>query len=432
MPYTTSEMPTRFAIVDCNNFYASCERLFRPELVGKPVVVLSNNDGCIIARSNEAKALGIPMGVAYFKSKPLLKKHDVAVFSSNYALYGDLSQRVMDVLSRFAPRIEVYSIDEAFLDFEGFDEWDLNRYGHEICRTVQQWTGIPVSIGFGPTKTLAKLANRVSKKQADLNGVFNFADAQDQDAVLSQVAVGEVWGVGRRWAQKLEQQGIYTALDLKRCDAGMIRKRFNVVLARTVQELQGVSCIELEEVRADRQQVLCSRSFGVRVTEFQDMRSAITHFMTRAAEKLRAQSLLASAISVHLSTSPFDERCEFYSNAATQRLTTPCDATHELTAVAQELLKRIYVPGHSYQRAGVLLMDLVSPRFAQADLFAETAQAQHSAALMKTLDAINSKMGKGVLRFAGEGVDEKAGWRMKQQLRSPRYTTQYSELRVVR
>ena len=223
MSYTTSNKETRFAIVDCNNFYASCERMFRPELRGKPVVVLSNNDGCIIARSNEAKALGIAMGTAYFKSKKLLKQHDVTVFSSNYPLYGDLSQRVMDVLSTFAPRIEVYSIDEAFLDFEGFEKWDLHRYGHSICQTVEQWTGIPVSIGFGPTKTLAKLANRVSKKNADLNGVFNFSDAADPDAVLSNVAIGDIWGVGQRWAEKLEKQGIYTALDLKHCDAGTIK-----------------------------------------------------------------------------------------------------------------------------------------------------------------------------------------------------------------
>lgn len=429
MSFTTSDRSTRFGIVDCNNFYASCERLFRPELRGKPVVVLSNNDGCIIARSNEAKALGITMGTAYFKAQKFLTQHDVAVFSSNYALYGDLSHRVMDVLSTFAPRIEVYSIDEAFLDFEGFDRWDLHQYGHEICNTVQQWTGIPVSIGFGPTKTLAKLANRVSKKQADLKGVFNFNDAEDPDAVLANVAIGDIWGVGRRWAEKLEKQGIDTALDLKRCDAGDIKKRFNVVLARTVLELQGIPCIELEEVRADRQQVLCSRSFGVRVTEFQDLRAAVTHFVTRASEKLRQQKLLAGAISVHVSTSPFDDRREYYNNAATQRLTIPCDDTRELTAVAQRLLQTIYLSGQSYQRAGVLLMDLVSHRFQQQDLFAANPQNQRSGELMKTLDSINAKMGNGTLRFAGEGFE--AGWRMKQRLRSPRYTTQFSELKTV-
>ena len=429
MPYTISDPQTRFAIVDCNNFYASCERLFRPELIGKPVVVLSNNDGCIIARSSEAKDLGVGMGAAYFKVKKLLKQHDIAVFSSNYALYGDLSHRVMDVLSRFAPRIEVYSIDEAFLDFEGFEEWDLHRYGHEICSMVQQWTGIPVSIGFGSTKTLAKLANRVSKKQADLNGVFNFASAEDPDAVLKSVAVGDVWGVGRRWADKLQNQGIHTALDLKRCDAGTVKKRFNVVLARTVQELQGHSCIELEEVRADRQQVLCSRSFGVRVTEFKDMSAAITHFVTRASEKLRKQNLLANAISVQVSTSPFDEEREFYNNAASLKLMVASDDTRALTAMAQRLLQSIYLQGHSYQRAGVLLMDLVPQQNLQQDLFAST-QNHRSDALMQTLDSINAKMGNGTLRFAGEGFE--AGWRMRQRLRSPRYTTQFSELKAVR
>jgi DNA polymerase V len=259
--------------------------------------------------------------------------------------------------------------------------------------------------------------------------VFNFSDAEDPDAVLESVAVGDVWGVGRQWAKKLEAQGIYTALDLKRCNAGDVKKRFNVVLARTVQELQGVSCMALEEVRADRQQVLCSRSFGVRVTEYREMRAAITHFVTRACEKLRHQKLLASAISVHVSTSPFDEGRQYYSNTVSQRLVTPSDDTRELTATAQQLLKTMYRTGHSYQRGGVLLMDLVSHRNQQQDLFAE-GESQHSESLMTTLDLINAKMGSGALRFAGEGFD--AGWRMKQQLRSPRYTTQFSELRVVR
>ncbi len=429
MPSTIIDAQTRFAIVDCNNFYASCERLFRPELRGKPVVVLSNNDGCIIARSNEAKALGIGMGTAYFKAKKFLKQHDVAVFSSNYALYGDLSSRVMDVLSQFAPRIEVYSIDEAFLDFEGFGQWDLHHHGKQICQTVEQWTGIPVSIGFGPTKTLAKLANRVSKKQADLQGVFNFNDAKDPDAVLANVAIGDIWGVGRKWAEKLQKQGIHTALDLKHCDAGTMKQRFNVVLARTVQELQGTPCIQLEEARADRQQVLCSRSFGVRVTEYKDMRAALTHFVSQAAEKLRKQALLANTISVHMSTSPFDDRREYYNNAATVKLMVPTDDTRKLTAAAQGLLETIYLDGHSYQRAGVLLMDLTQPQYQQQDLFAATEHPR-SDELMKAMDMINATMGNGTLRFAGEGFE--AGWRMKQRLRSPRYTTQFSELRTVR
>lgn len=429
MPSTVIDLKTHSAIVDCDNFYVSCERLFRPELRGKPVVVLSNNDGCIIARSNEAKALGIKMGTAYFKAQKFLKQENVAVFSSNYALYGDMSHRVMDVLSQFAPRIEVYSIDEAFLDFEGFEEWDLHNYGHQICSKVQQWTGIPVSIGFGPTKTLAKLANRVSKKQADLKGVFNFSDAPDPDAVLANVVIGDIWGVGRRWAEKLQKQGIHTALDLKHCDAGTMKQRFNVVLARTVQELQGTPCIELEEAQADRQQVLCSRSFGARITRYEDLRAALTHFVTRAAEKLRKQKLLANAISVHISTSPFDDRREYYNNATTVKLMVPTDDTRKLTAVAQGLLETIYLDGHSYQRAGVLLMDLTKHEYQQQDLFAVTENPR-SDELMKALDMINAKMGNGTLRFAGEGFE--AGWRMKQQLRSPRYTTQFSELRVVK
>ena len=432
MPSTISESAPkkRFAIVDCNNFYASCERMFAPHLIGKPVVVLSNNDGCIIARSNEAKALGIGMGMAYFKSKQLLKKHDVAVFSSNYALYGDLSNRVMTVLATFAPRIEVYSIDEAFLDFDGFDRWDMNTYGREICNTTEQWTGIPVSIGFGSTKTLAKLANRLSKKTPGMNGVFDFSNCDDQEALLSNVAVGDIWGVGRRWADRLQKEGINTALDLQHCDPAMIKKRFNVVLARTVQELNGVSCIELETVRADRQQVLCSRSFGVRVTTAKDMRHAVTHFMTRAAEKLRKQKLLATVLSVHVSTSPFDDKHEYYSNSATSRLTLPTDDTRELTNLARRLLRSIYVSGHSYQRAGVMLTELVSHRNQQTDLFQDNKNAERSETLMAVLDSINSQMGNGTLCLAGEGFG--GAWRMKQQLRSPRYTTRVSELRTVK
>ncbi|RVU81727.1 Y-family DNA polymerase [Leucothrix sargassi] len=430
MPSTISKSATRFAIVDCNNFYASCERVFRPELNGQPVVVLSNNDGCVIARSNEAKALGVPMGAAYFKAKRFLEQNNIAVFSSNYALYGDMSHRVMEVLSRFAPRMEVYSIDEVFLDFEGFDEWDLHAYGSKVCNTVEQWTGIPVSIGFGPTKTLAKLANRVSKKRADLNGVFDFNSAENTDLILKGVEIGDVWGVGRRWADKLRAQGIHNALDLKNCDAENIKKRFNVVLARTTRELQGVSCLGLEEVQADRQQVLCSRSFGTRVTEAHDMRAAITHFVTRACEKLRKQALLASAIRVHVSTSPFDDKGEYYSNAASQELMLPSDDTRALVNIAQQLLKTIYVPGHSYQRAGVLLMGLVSHSGQQQDLFSGV-QSSQSGALMDTLDAINQKMGSGTLRLAGEG-SKKAGWRMRQRLMSPRYTTRFSDLKVVR
>ena len=433
MPSIISEQThqaKRFGIVDCNNFYASCERLFAPHLNGKPVVVLSNNDGCIIARSNEAKALGVTMGMAYFKSKNLLKQHDIAVFSSNYALYGDLSHRVMDVLSRFAPRIEVYSIDEAFLDFQGFDKWDLTSYGREICDTTQQWTGIPVSIGFGSTKTLAKLANRLSKKSPELDGVFDFATCKKPDALLATVAVSDVWGVGRRWADRLQKEGVNTAFDLQQCDPAMIKQRFNVVLARTVQELNGVSCIELEEVQADRQQVLCSRSFGVRVTEYKDMQHALTHFVTRAAEKLRKQNLLASVISVHISTSPFDDKNEYYSEASTSRLVIPSDDTIELTRLAQRLLKGIYLSGHSYQRAGVMLSELVTQRNQQQDLFDDHSGAERSKALMNVLDSINSQMGNGTLCLAGEGFG--GDWRMKQLLRSPRYTTRVGELKTVR
>lgn len=423
---------TLFALVDCNNFYCSCERVFRPDLVGQPIVVLSNNDGCIIARSNEAKALGITMGAPYFKAVPLINKHNIRVFSSNYPLYGDMSRRVMEVLSGFSPNLEVYSIDEAFLSLDGFQGWDLWRYAEHIKMTVEQYTGIPVSVGIGPTKTLAKVANRYSKKADRATGVYCFANGQDAEPeineVLEKTAIADVWGVGRRWSEKLMQQGIYTALDLKQADAHAIRQRFNVVLGRTAQELSGQSCLELEEVPPVRQQVLCSRSFGVRVNNLADLRSALSSFVCRAAEKLRGQGLMANAVNVHISTSPFDDKVPPYSNAAVGNLSSSTSDSVVLNRVAQNLLGSIFRPGLEYQRAGVLLLDLVPVASQQMDMF--DSQDTKSEVLMQTLDTINERMGRGKIRFARQGWN--GSWKMSQQMLSKRYTTRVDELREVR
>jgi len=414
-----------FAIVDCNNFYASCERLFAPHLRKKPIVVLSNNDGCVIARSNEAKALGVKMGAVYFKSRRFLEQEGVAVFSSNYALYGDLSQRVMDVLSQFTPAMEVYSIDEAFLDLSGFEHRGLIAYAKEIKQTVERWTGIPVSIGIGPTKTLAKIANRVCKKSPELQGVMDLTNTAELDAVLGRVEVQDVWGIGRKLHKKLNAEGIYTALALSRMDTNEVKNRYNVVLARTVDELKGKSCLDLETIVPDRQQVLCSRSFGVRVTEENDMRHALGHFVSRAAEKLRKQNLVTNALNVHISTSPHDGG-KHYHKSITMKLPFSSDDSCTLSGYAQQLLSQMFKPGLSYQRGGVMLMELEPYRSAQFELFENKVKSKRSDKLMKVLDLVNRNMGHDTLRLGREGF--RGDWRMRQRLKSPNYTTQIGQL----
>ena len=421
--------PNVFAIVDCNNFYASCERLFAPHLIGQPIVVLSNNDGCVIARSDEVKALGVEMGVAYFKARRFLEQEGIAVFSSNYALYGDLSQRVMEVLSQFTPTMEIYSIDEAFLDLSGFEHLGMSNYAQQIRQTVEQWTGIPVSIGIAPTKTLAKIANRVCKKDPAMQGVMDLTNPEALESVLSMVVVQDVWGVGRRLSKQLNAEGIYTALDLSRKDTHDIKQRYSVVLARTVDELKGYSCLDLETIVPDRQQVLCSRSFGMRVTQEDDMRHALGHFASRAAEKLRKQNLIANALNIHISTSPFDGEVS-YNNSITMKLPFSTDDTRLLSAYAQDLLSQIFKPGLSYQRGGVLLMDLEPYRHAQYELFEDKQRSGRSDSLMKTLDLVNQKMGSGALQL-GRGDFDDSDWRMRQRLKSPSYTTQIKGLKAV-
>ena len=298
-------MPPIFALVDCNNFYASCERVFNPKLEGKPIVVLSNNDGCVVARSNEAKALGIGMGVPEFQIRPLLRAHHVQVFSSNYTLYGDLSQRVMETLEQFCPDVEIYSIDEAFLGLSGFTSRNLTDYGRTMCSTVKRWTGIPVSVGIAETKTLAKIANRVAKRTPDTGGVFDLLVCPDRDALLGRIAVQDVWGIGPNHARCLAQYGITTALQLRQVDDQWVRKHMGIVGLRLVMELRGVSCLDLEQCPSPKQGLTCSRAFGKPISTLTEMEEAISSYASRVAEKLRGERLAATVLTVFLTTNEF-------------------------------------------------------------------------------------------------------------------------------
>lgn len=417
------------ALVDCNNFYASCERVFNPKLASQPVVVLSNNDGCIIARSNEAKALGFAMGDPYHLNKDKIRQHNVKVFSSNYALYGDMSRRVMSTLAAHAMDVEIYSIDEAFLSLQGFEYRGLDSYAATIRANVKRATGIPVSIGIGPTKTLAKIANRLAKKLPGTEGVCNLFEA-DTGMMLSLVDVGDVWGVGRQWAAWLKGQGINTALDLKRADPKTIRARMTVVGEKIVSELNGESCLDLELVAPPQKGITVSRSFGKTLSGLEPIREALLQFVGRAVEKLRRQNLQANRLTVFLMTSPFDKDRPFYSNSMTRKLLFPSDYTPDLIDAAATILEKIYRPGHAYQKCGVMLTDLVPAVRERHDLFDERDRHRHSR-LMKALDAINSDHGARAIHFGNLG-GTKPQWATRACFRSPRYTTSWGEIPLVR
>jgi DNA polymerase V len=418
-----------FALADCNNFYVSCEPVFRPSLEGRPVVVLSNNDGCIIARSDEAKALGFVMGDPYHLNREKLTSHNVAVFSSNYALYGDMSRRVMDTLGAFTPEIELYSIDEAFLNLAGFERRGLTEYARLIRATVWCHTGIPVSIGIGPTKTLAKIANHLAKAQPETGGVFELTEA-DVDEALAGIEVREVWGVGPRWAKWLEEQGIMMALDLKRADPKAIRRKMTVVGERLVYELNGRSCLPLELVVPPRQGLTVSRSFGQTLTGLGPVKEALVQFVGRAAEKLRRQQLMAGQVMVFVTTNRFSASRPFYANSATVRLPYPTDFTPDLVEAAAQLLETLYRPGFHYQKCGVMLLDLSPATQVQPDLFDPRDRARQER-LVRALDLLNTDHGACAVRVGNTGGSRPA-WAMRQAFRSPRYTTNWRELPVVR
>ncbi|MBJ9886473.1 Y-family DNA polymerase [Citrobacter sedlakii] len=421
-----------FALVDVNSFYASCETVFRPDLKGRPVVVLSNNDGCVIARSAEAKAAGIAMGEPYFKLKDQIRRVGVVCFSSNYELYADMSQRVMTTLEELAPRVEIYSIDEAFCDLTGVRNCRvLEDFGRELQEAVYRNTRLAVGVGIGQTKTLAKLANHAAKKWLrQTGGVVDLSNVDRQRKLMAALPVDETWGVGRRIAKKLEAMGIRTVLDLADTDIRFIRKHFSVVLERTVRELRGESCLGLEEYAPAKQEIVCSRSFGDRVTDYEQMRQAICSYAARAAEKLRGEHQYCRFISAFVKTSPFALNEPYYGNSASVKLLTPTQDSRDIIGAATRCLDVIWKDGHRYQKAGVMLGDFFSQGVAQLNLFDDNAPRAGSEKLMEVLDHLNAKDGKGTLYFAGQGIQQQ--WQMKREKLSPRYTTRYSDLLRVR
>lgn len=417
-------MPSAVALVDCNNFYASCERVFDARLVGRPVVVLSNNDGNIVARSNEVKALGIENGAPLFKSLPLLEEHNAAILSSNYALYGDMSHRVMTVLGDFTDEMETYSIDEAFLRLHINPRESFAEIGREIRRRVLKHTGIPVSVGIAETKTLAKIANHHAKRSAKTKGVLDLVRSPHQELALSRVPVANVWGVGSRYAQMLESNGIATALDLRNAPDGWIRDKMTVVGLRLVQELRGVPCLPLEITPPAKKLLTVSRSFGSATDSLDELRAAVVFYVSRAAEKLRSQKLAAGSITVFIETDRFKQEPQ-YSNAVTLTIAPKSDSTMELRELALSGLAKIFRTGFRYRRAGVTLNGLEFAERLSKRLWEDDCYERHRR-LMTAIDRLNGKFGRDTVRcglFQSQGV-----WRTRFSQRSPRYTTCWEEI----
>ena len=399
----------KIALVDCNSFYVSCERLFNPKLRNKPVVVLSNNDGCIISRSTEAKALGIKMGEPYFKAKNIIIKNNVQVFSSNYSLYGDLSRRVMRTLKRFNSGIEIYSIDEAFLDLSNFPDNEMEDLGKEIRSIVLKWTGIPTSIGIAKTKTLSKVANHIAKKKK--SGVVSLIEVENIDPILEKVEINDIWGVGKQLTKFYHKNGIYNAKQLKNKSNTWIKKSSNVLGSRTAMELRGISCIGLETTSAKRKSCIVSRSFGKRVEDFQELREAIASYSLNASEKIRSEALVAKSITIFIRTSPFQNRYGFYSNSKTINFPIATNNSIEVVKAAVSALKTIFKNGYRYQKAGVLLSHLSNSNNGK-NLFSSTRDEKINI-LMKSIDNTNYRYGRSTLSLASAGVHKK--WNMRRQ-----------------
>lgn len=419
-----------FALVDVNNFYVSCERVFDWRLWGKPVVVLSNNDGCVVARSPEIKELGIKMGTPWHKLKDAAREHGIVALSSNYTLYGDMSRRVMTILADFAPRQEVYSIDECFLDVSGIS--GLTGYGQQIRARIQQWVGLPVCVGYGQTKTLAKLANYCAKKGlAGADGVCDLTamSPPERDTLLDQIDVGEVWGVGRRLVPQLEAMRIKSVGDLRRADVATIRSRFGVVLERTVRELRAEDCLPLEAMAPDKDQIMASRSFGRPVTELIELREAVITYVTRAGEKLRIQGSVASSVLVSLRTNPFNDTPQ-YARQIVMPLPHPTDDRLALADAADRGIRQIYRPGFRYHKAGVTLMGLMPAEHRQATLFEDSEEIERRRRLNQALDKINGKFGRRTVELFGAGIAKP--WSMRAGNRTPAYTTDWEALPNVR
>lgn len=421
-----------FALADVNTFYASCEKVFRPDLRDKPVVVLSNNDGCVIARSKEAKRLGIKMGIPWFQLKAMHFPEPVVTFSSNYELYASMSNRVMSHLQKLAPRVEQYSIDEMFLDIRGIDNCiNYEDFGRQLRAHVRSGTGLTIGVGMGPTKTLAKSAQWASKEWSQFGGVLALTAGNPRrtEKLLSLQPVEEIWGVGRRIGKMLNTYGVKTALQLARMNPAFVRKNFTVVLERTVRELNGEACISLEEAPPAKQQIVCSRSFGERINTYESLRQAICQYAERAAEKLRGEKQFCRHISVFIKTSPFAVNETYYGNIASEKPFLPTQDTRDIISAALKALDRIWLDGHRYAKAGVMLNDFTPSGVSQLNLFDEVQPRKHSDALMKALDGINHS-GKGKVWFAGRGIYPE--WQMKREMLSPAYTTRWEDIPIAR
>ena len=429
-----SQRASVFALVDVNNFYVSCERAFNPKLANIPVVVLSNNDGCAVARSNEVKALGVKMGAPWFKMRDLAKQHGIIGLSSNYTLYGDMSNRVVTVLRNFTPDMEVYSIDESFLRVETTAQLFCGhaQMGQTIRDRVYSWTGLPVCVGFGATKTLAKLANHLAKKNAQFNGVCDITNMQAGELSdwMQRIDVGEVWGVGRRIAARLAEMDIKTVFDLAHAESKALRKQFGVVMERTVSELCGVSCLALEDVAPHKKQIMSSRSFGAMQHTMQSVGEALAWHVHSAAEKLRRQKSVAGAVYVFVQTNRFKVENSQYNGSVVVPLADVTDDTSVLTKAAHAGLRHIYRDGYAYKKSGVMLMELEEKQLRQETLFDDPAARAKSEKLMALLDGINTTWGGGTLRIGAAGFNQH--WAMRSENRSPRYTTNWSELPTAR
>lgn len=418
---------TRFAIVDCNNFYAACERVFKPFLSDQPVVVLSNNDGCIIARSAEAKALGIEMGVPLFKVRSIIEANQVQVFSSNYALYADMSDRVMTSIKQFVNEVEIYSIDEAFLRFTDTTESDIIKISHALRHAIYQWTGIPVSIGIGATKTLSKIANRFAKTTH--SGIYALPD--HCNLLLDDMEIESIWGISKGWGTRLRTMGIHTGLQLKTTPTMPIRQRFGIVLERVIHELNGTVCIDLDPTPSPKKTITCTRSFGCRIELLPQLECALSAYVARACEKLRQQGGVAGRITVFLWGYVNQNRNQRYTRHHTCLLQTQTSDTRVITTAAKSLLAPLYQPGIQYKKCGIMLSEIVSSQSVQPALFRPTQRGHVSTPLMTAIDAINHKMGRHTIYLASQGaMNRPQGWQSKQSHQSPCYTTNWKQLPI--
>jgi DNA polymerase V len=408
-----------YALVDCNNFYASCERVFRPELIGKPIVVLSNNDGAVIARSNEAKEIGIPMGAVAFQYEHVFRENNVEVFSANFALYGDMSHRVMSILQQFAPEMEIYSIDEAFLLFEGCEKFDLKALGEKMVSQVRQWTGIPISVGFAPSKALAKVANRIAKKYPiQTNSCHIIQSEESRLKALKWLKIEDVWGVGRQHAKRLWHVGVKTAFDFTQLSDPWVRRNMSVLGVRLKHDLLGIPTIQMEEINP-KKSITTSRSFERNLVEFEEVKERVVTFMVMCAEKLRKQNSCCNSFYLFLKTNTHRQDLEQYRGATLVNLPYPSNSTLELVHFATVALKTIFRKGFRYKKAGVIIMDFIPEDKVQLTLFENSNPRHHK--LMKTLDDVNTKFGQQKIKLASQ--DQQRVWKMKQQKKSPSYTT---------